>query len=182
MKDIIKYNDKEINNFKNGKILVVKNKKEIYAFINDSQNPKYSCKLYFGKLGSKLAEKIKNDIGIDIENYNLSLKSDSVKHILNYHSNKKELLRGQIPITIKDFTLIPTIISNYDNIAISGKTREGKTVITFEKKIESNYYIINYISDKRHSLEVKTMYKRKKKNPFTGDDTIKSHPNVFDEQ
>ena len=46
----------------------------------------------------KLSNKINKQIKINLNNYNLSLKNMSVRHILNHHSNSSEVLRGQIPI------------------------------------------------------------------------------------
>lgn len=140
------------------------NKADVIDFVRNSVGKCSNSKIYFGKISDLIADKIENEIDINIKNYNLSLKSDSVKHILNNHSNKKELLRGQIPIVEKDFQLIPNIVSNYDKVYKAGLTKQGKCVITFEKVIGDKYYLVNNVSDKKHTLEVHTMYKHKKKN------------------
>lgn len=159
-----KYSSDELIRLQGGKISIANNKKDVIEFVKKSKIESSNSKIYFGKIDILVATKIEKEIGLNVNNYNLSLKSDSVKHILNNHSSKRELLRGQIPIVEKDFQLIPNIVSNYDKVYKSGLTKQGKCVITFEKTIGDKYYLVNNISDKKHTLEVHTMYKRKKKN------------------
>lgn len=165
--NIIKYTQLEINNFRNGKVNIANNESDVVKFIDASIKRSSNAKLYFGKIGNDLANKIRKELNIDIENYNISLKNDAIRHILNHHAKKSEILRGQIPITLNDFLLIPFIIVNYDKVYLSGYTDKGKPSITFEKKINNNYFLINYVQDKSKSLEVQTMYKAKK-NSATG--------------
>ena len=106
--------------------------------------------------------------GIDLKNYNLSLKDGNIKKILKDHSNPEiEILRGQIAVTKKDFKYIDDIILENDNFFCSGISREGKPLVIFEKNIGSKYVLVEYISDKHHNLEVQTMWKHKKKNSVT---------------
>lgn len=72
-----------------------------------------------------------------------------------------------MPIVFNDFLLIPFIIANYDKVYLSGFTDKGKPSITFEKCINNNYFLINYVKDKSKSLEVQTMYKIKKNSATT---------------
>lgn len=59
-----------------------------------------NAKIYLGKITSALAEVIKSKTGINVENYNVSLKADTVKHILKHHRDSvTESKRGQIAIT-----------------------------------------------------------------------------------
>lgn len=169
MSKLYRYSEKEINNFRGGKVTIANNQKDIIKFINKSKIEKDNSKLYLGKIGNDLAQRIKKDINIDIENYNISLKSDSVRHILNRHSSNNEFLKGQVPIVDEDFKLISKIISNYDKIRVTGLTKQRKPIITVEKLINNKYYLVNYISNKNHTFEIKTMYKHKKKNSATGD-------------
>ena len=79
---IINYSNHEINNFKNGKVKIAKNEKDVYRFIERSQKYPSNAKLYFGKIGIAAANRIKEILGIDVINYNISLKSDSINHII----------------------------------------------------------------------------------------------------
>ena len=118
--------------------------------------------------------------GLDLKNYNISLKGDNVRKIIKDHGNN---LRGQDAITLKDFERIDNIILEADNIYISGKTKHNKDVIAFEKKLNNKYTLIEFVSTKRKTLETQTMYKKTKKNSVTVDNTTNSpYPNVQNEQ
>ncbi len=159
---LINYSNKEINQFKNGKVIIANNSGDIKKFIRDAQTSNNNHKLYFGKINSQTASKIKILFNIDVENYNVSLKLDNVKHILKKHGNQKEYLRGQVPILESDFELIPYIISNFDTIKRGLKTAQDKPVIICMKQIRINYYLVSYVSNKHHNLEIQTMWKIKK--------------------
>lgn len=177
--NIIKYTQHEINNFQNGKVRIAKSSKDIDKFIKDSIKHSSNAKLYFGKIGKDLANKIKKEINIDIENYNVSLQANVIRHIFKNHGEKNlENKRGQIVISKEDFKLIPKIISEYDKLEKVGITENNNIAISFEKQIENKYFLITYISDKKHNLEVKTMWKIKvsKKNSATASDAL--HPEV----
>lgn len=171
--DIQPYTNQEIENYKNGKVKIAINENDISSFIESAKKIPSNAKLYFGKISENLSNRIKQTINLDLNNYNISLKADSIRHILRKHGNNSEILRGQIPVNPEDFKLIPQIISNYDSVETSGTTNEGKPAITFSKKFGNNYYLVTYVSDKNHNLEVQTMWKQKK-NPATADNTIKS--------
>ena len=95
------------------------------------------------------------------------MKSDNIKHILNKHGDEKEYLRGQVPVLESDFELIPDIISNFDNIKLGPSTTQNKPVIMFTKQIGNNYYLVNYVSNRHHNLEIQTMWKIKKNSATT---------------
>lgn len=159
---LIPYSNTELINFKNGKIIVVTKKSDITKFIKHTKMFNNNHKLYYGKIGNDLAEKLKRCLGINLYNYNISLKSDNVRHILKHHGDERERLRGQVKVIDNDFKLIPEIISDYDNVYISGLTNDNKPVVTFEKVINNKYFVVNYISDKRHNLEIQTFWIQKK--------------------
>lgn len=174
---VIKYSKHEIKNFKNGKVVVAINEKIIDKFIEDSIKYSSNKKLYFGKINKELANRIKNNIGINLNEYNISLKCDSIRHILKHHSNENEILIGQVPVVKDDFKLLSIVISNFDEIYESGLSKDEKLSITFRKNIGNDYYLINYISDKRKSLELQTVYKinAMKKNSATESDAKSSN-------
>lgn len=156
------YTDKEIKNISSNKIAIAKNKSDITNFVAQSQKIPGNFKMYMGKVKDNVSNFVKNNLGINIDNYNISLKTDAIRHTLKGHSNiKKEQLRGQIPITELDFANIPLIINNADNIIHNGENKQGKPVIQFEKNIDGNNVVITYVSDKHNTLELQTMYKFK---------------------
>jgi len=161
------YSKKEKDNYKNGKIKIVQQINDIDLFVNNAKKSTNNMKLYFGKVGKELANKIKDKTGINIEKYNISLKNDAIRHILKRHSSYNEKIRGQIEIINSDFYLITDIISAFDDVVLSGLNKSGKPVLTFKKVYNEFYYLVNYISDKNHNLEVQTMYKKQKKSSST---------------
>ena len=162
VKSIQKYTQHEIENLKTSRIIIAHNNKDIIKFVNMAKNEKNNKKLLYGKITKETAMKIKKAINLDVENYNIALKSDAVKHIFKKHSSNNEYLRGQVPVTEKDFELIPDIIANYDEIVLGKETFSGKPTIIFNKKINNLYYVVSYSSDRTHSLDIITMWKRTK--------------------
>lgn len=163
------YSTKEINNIESDKIKIATKKSDVIKFVNSIKNKATNTKIYMGKIGNKIANSIKSKTGVDVENYNLSFRSDTAKHIIKQHGNAKtEAKRGQVAVTEEDFQKIPQIVSEFDDVYLSGNSQEGKPSLTFEKEIDNIYYVVNYVSDKHHNLEVQTMYKQKK-NSATAD-------------
>jgi hypothetical protein len=179
IKNINNYTKHEINNFRNGKIKIVKSKSDIYKFTQESIEYPSNTKLYFGKIGKDLANTIKKEININLEDYNISLQANAVRHIFKNHSSQNiEDKRGQIAITKDDFELIPNIISDCDKLKKVDLTENNNIAIRFEKQFGNRYFLITYISNKNHNLEVKTLWKIKiiKKNSATASDAL--HPEV----
>lgn len=156
------YTQKEIENLKSNKIQIAENKQSISNFAKQAKSIPGNIKLYVGKIKQNVADSIKSKLGIDTNNYNISLSADNIRHAINQHSNiKKETARGQEPLTIEDFENIPDIINNPDNLEEAGKSKQGKPAIRFEKNINGNNVVITYTSDKHKTLEFQTMYKFK---------------------
>ena len=72
-----------------------------------------------------------------------------------------------LKLTKNDFRYIDDIVLENDTFFSSGTTPAGKPSITFEKVINEKYMLVEYVSDKHHTLEVQTMWKNKKKNSVT---------------
>lgn len=156
------YTQKEIQNLTSNKIKIANSEKDVITFIETAKKIPNNLKLYFGKVNRKVSEKIKNILGINTNNYNISLRADTIKHILKKHGNTKtEVSRGQLPITEQDILNIPNIVNDFDNVKSSGISNNNKPSITFEKNLNGNTIVVTYISDKHHNLEVQTMYKFK---------------------
>ncbi len=175
-KKLKKYTNKELENFKGGKIEIAKTTNDIDTFVNEELSKKTSNnKILFGKVSDEIATTISKQFGINIDNYSISLKGDNVRKIIKDHGNPEtESKRGQIAVTKSDFDYIDDIILEPDNIYLSGTTSSGKPSITFEKNINNKYTLVEFVSDKNYTLEVQTMYKHKKKNSPTADNTQKS--------
>lgn len=159
------YTRKEIKNYKNGKITILKKEKDLEKFIKISRNVlSNNEKLYYGKLNEEVSSKIKNNSNLNVKDFNLSLQRNNYKHIMKKHGNSFiENLRKQNNITDYDFYLIPTIIKEADNIMRTHKTEYNNKSLKFTKEIDNAvYHLIAYISYKNHNLEIKTFYKKSK--------------------
>lgn len=167
---LFKYSINEKNNFKNGRVIIINTSKDLLLNLNKYQKYSTNKKLYFGKIGKIISKKIKELFGIDLSNYNLCLSIDAFLHVIKKHGDLiSEIKRGQIAVDIEDFELIPLIVTKHDAIILSSK--ELKNNIIFIKEINKLvYYLITVVSKRRHNLEVKTMYKAKKRNSATASD------------
>ena len=101
--------------------------------------------------------------GIEIDTtYRHTLDNSAIRHSLKNHGNKKEELRGQIPVTASDLMKIPEIISSYDSLT-TDKNQRGQDVIIYSKDMGNNLTLfVEEIRLKRHELAASTMYKKKK--------------------
>lgn len=100
-------------------------------------------------------------LGIDVSDYTHTIDVYSIKHIIKQHSNvKSESSRGQVAVTIYDFKLIPTIISNPDTIA-KIRTKLNKNGIMYSKKIADDICFLEEVRSHRKQLAAVTLYKRK---------------------
>ena len=156
------YTQKEIDNIKSNKISIAQSNEDISNFVNNSRKVPGNFKMYLGKITENVSNTIKSTLGINVDNYNISLKTDDVRKIFKDHgSEKTEIPRGQVPITENDFLNIPNIINNPDIVSEAGKSPQDKPVIKFEKNINGNNVVVTYVSDKHNNLELQTMYKFK---------------------
>ena len=156
------YTEKEIKNFEGGKISVARSNNDILDFVKKARTASNNLKLYMSKVKKNVSDAIKTKFNINVEGYNISLKNDDVRKVYKDHGTEEtEVPRGQVPITEEDFTLIPLIINEPDNIELRGTSEQGKPAIAFEKNINGNRVVVTYVSDKHKNLELQTMYKFK---------------------
>ena len=161
-----KYSEHQLENWKNSKnIVVYEDEQQLLTFVQNAKNGiDLSKKMYFGSIPNDLAEVIKEETGIDVPNYNCTLRASEVRKIFDVHGDEaKENNRGQRAITENDFTLIPKVIQSPDKITLSNKLFEGKPVIEFTKVIDGRVVVSAYVSKKHLDLTVQTMYSGKKK-------------------
>lgn len=106
-------------------------------------NPKNEKKIIdLGTLNADLAQQIKEQTNLDLENYVISVDNFGIRHIIEKHGKPNtEIPRGQIAIVKEDFTKITEIVSQADKISVDGTTAIGKDVILFEKRLEDLYIV-----------------------------------------
>jgi phage-Barnase-EndoU-ColicinE5/D-RelE like nuclease3 len=116
--------------------------------------------LEIGILTTKEIQNINQSTGIDLTGYVRILDMAGINHALRKHGSEKEYLRGQIPVTINDFELIPDIVANPDEVEKVETNKRGLEVILYTKKIGATYYYYEEIRTGRKKVALNTMYKK----------------------
>ena len=133
----------------------------ILSFAN-KENRK--IQLVIGKLETGTTAMIKNVTGLNIKAFDVMLDNYAVIHVFNRHSDPiEELSKGNSPILFNDFEKIKEIVDNPDTVSDLGRTKQGLTIILFEKNFQDNnerFYCIKEVRMKRKKLFLKTMYKK----------------------
>lgn len=156
------YTNKEIQNISSDKIIIANNDNDILNFVKNAKQQSSNKKIFVSKIVKGVATTIKEQLGINVYDYNISIKNDDIRKIYKDHGTEKtEIPRGQVPISDSDFLKVREVVNNPDTIELAGKTPQGKDAIRFEKNIDGNLVIITYVSDKHKNLELQTMYKFK---------------------
>ena len=79
--------------------------------------------------------------GFDLEGFERVLDNYGVRHTIKKHGNAKaEASRGQIAVTVDDFSLIPEITASPDRVFPDGKNKIGRDVLVFCKVIAGAGY------------------------------------------
>nr|DAG28838.1 MAG TPA: nuclease [Bacteriophage sp.] len=130
--------------------------KESLSGDNKSGNKNY----YLGKVSEELAADIFKETGIDVENYNIQMSSDNIRHSYKDHSDAKtEKGRNQIPLDAELIAKLPQVFDNPDVISFSSNPdTRGRNVIMFEKRINGKIIVAEAISAGKHRLSLDTMY------------------------
>ncbi len=154
------YTEKEIENLtKGGNIIIAKSLDEIEDYVINYVGTNQKKKIYLGKIGKSLANRINADTGLNLEGYNIAITNA----FENSHADaKKEAKQGQIAITPEIIKLVPQIISEYDTV-VKDVRRNGQIGLKFEKDINGKKTIVEYVSTGRHYIYLQTMYGRNSK-------------------
>lgn len=156
------YGEKEKGWWKNNDSIIICNtKQDIADFYRDHVHKKPYARLYIGKIGPELAQRIYKDTGVNTENLNVAITSE----FEDSHSNpEKERSRGQTPITPEILSRLPEIISSYDKVENATSSKDRKPVLKFEKDINGKNVAVEYVRSKKGMLELQTMYAWENKN------------------
>ena len=156
------YGEKEKGWWKNNDSIIICNtKQDIADFYRDHVHKKPYARLYIGKIGSELAQRIYKDTGVNTENLNVAITSE----FEDSHSNpEKERSRGQTPVTPEILSRLPEIISSYDKVENTTSSKDRKPVLKFEKDINGKNVAVEYVRSKKGMLELHTMYAWENKN------------------
>lgn len=115
---------------------------------------------YLGKVSEELAADIFKKTGIDVENYNIQMSSDNIRHVYKDHSDvKTETGRNQIPLDAELIAKLPQVFDNPDEISFSSNPdTRGRRVMMFEKRINGKIIVAEAIGAGKHRLSLDTMY------------------------
>lgn len=159
---LMPYNEKQKENWKGSKSIVIyENIEQLRDFVRQSkENKQYSKKMYFGSIGAELAVRIEAKTGLNLENYNYSLRADEVRKILKDHgTDTTEVPRGQRAVSEQDFLALPNILNDATSIYLSANKYNGQPAIIFTK-VSGNEKttVIAVVSGKHLDLRVQTEY------------------------
>lgn len=119
-------------------------------------------KLDLGKLSDEEVNRIREELGFDLEDYHRIMDNSAINHTLNHHSNiKKEAQRGQIAITPADFGLIPQIVSQPNTIEYANKNQHGRDLIKHTKTLTEKVIYVEEIRTGKKEVALQTLYKQK---------------------
>lgn len=160
------YSDHQKSNWADSsRIVIYENQKQLEQFIEDAlKGTVNGKKIYFGSIPSDLAQRVKQETGVDIDGYNCSISAYEIQKIIKDHgSDATEAPRGQRPITPRDICNIPEIIQSPDLIKLAPNLYNGRPVIHFVKTIDGKMTVVAYTSKRHMDLTVQTMYAGKNK-------------------
>ncbi|MBR4771738.1 MAG: hypothetical protein IK009_03255 [Bacteroidales bacterium] len=136
------------------------------AFLKDAIQEKE--KLMKIVLGNELSV-VHEDSFIIGDNYLHVVDNYAIRHIINKHSNEKELLRGQETVQLNDLLRIPDILRTYNTVKL--EQRNNKTMVIYEKVYDDHIcHLVEEVREGRKELAVVTFYKTKK-GKLTGADS-----------
>ena len=136
----------------------------IIEFVSTSQANKNNkqSKFLIHVIENQEADSLLNLTDLDLTGYSHILDNFAVIHTFKKHGDMlSEALRGQIAIEKADFTNIPLIIINPDEILIGEKNNKGNILIKYTKAIEGvRYFYVAEIRTGRKEIALQTFYKR----------------------
>ncbi len=140
--------------------------RKIKSAVKKALTTKTNTKLELGSLDEDAVKKVFDETKINLKGFSRYMDGNHIRHTIKEHGNtKRELERGQIPVTEDDIAKIPEITSSFDKVTKSTITdNKGKkrTRLVFQKTYDDG--IIRYVeaTDFRNKkLSLKTMYKKK---------------------
>ena len=113
----------------------------------------------FAPISDETADRIQENTGIDVHGYGHALDGSSAVHILNRHGEDGTSLKdfpNQIPLTARDFSLLPGVIEDADVIELGGKNR-----IVFKKRINGHFIVVEETRNRLGKLIPVTARKEK---------------------
>lgn len=139
-------------------------KKEIRELVTKAltiENKHYELVLSY--LPNYQATIIEKYVGVNLAGVERIIDTYAIKHTIKMHGNERtEKSRGQLPVNIDDFELIPEILKT-DIVKYGGKNALKQDVFVFEKRIGNLYFVVEAVrfSKKGNKMVFQTLYKKK---------------------
>lgn len=134
-----------------------------------TKNPQDNKTTYImSEVSPRAAEDINNLTGIDVEGFDHSIKTSSVRHIEDRHGLRGKNDRSMSDIN--DVARMQYVLDNYDNVELlpdvsdefRDKNQRPTPMVRFSKRVNGNYYVVEAVPDtKKHQLAVVSAYKNK---------------------
>lgn len=165
IKNLNSYSELERNRIlANKDNLIAEDYQSIIDFITESKNDLKNKFLYIGKINSDIVLKIKDETGINVNDYSYVLNSEDIRHIFKNHSdNAKESERGQLAVTNSNILDIIDTMLMPDGIRKEYNEKSGVVSIVFEKVINERLMAITVLSNDKKRLTLKSARIMKKR-------------------
>ena len=167
---------------------------EISEFVNTVKTTKLPDKTSITveeQTPPKMAEDIKNKIGLDVTDYKIDLRADIIRHIDKRHGESGTGDRSMA--NPDDIARIPYVLNNYDGIrqleshsSFFNSDGTRASVMQIYKKIDGHYFITEAIPDtKTKTIQIVSAYQNKNlvesewKNPPTITSETASTDNII---
>jgi hypothetical protein len=114
-----------------------------------------------GLLTSDEAEAVRELVGTDVAGYDLSVSRSVIGHIEGVHGVEAEREQSQRGVVVEDYARLPEVVAHPDRIE-KGTTDD---VVVYSRMIEGELYVAVFVvrGKKRRTLELKTMYIKRRK-------------------
>lgn len=122
-----------------------------------------TVQLGLGRVSQENAERILDEIGIDITGYHRMIDTQGVTHAFSSHGPGNETRSDQVPISNEAVSLYVDIANNPDTISMRPKTRSELATIEYRRQINGHAIIVEEIRTGRRKLAFKSMYIKKSK-------------------
>jgi len=113
----------------------------------------------YGRVSDKEAQRIKTDVGLDVNGASRFINEQYIRHAMAEHGEHGEYRNGQLPITKKDIENIPEYVRTADTISLEGKTIQGMNVIRYQKRVNGYVVVLEECRKRNKVLDFKTMWK-----------------------
>ena len=154
-----KYNDYEKRILNNNYNETIETFRELKQYVKDQIDGKdVATNGLLGKVNTDLSNKIKEQTGLNVENYNLAYNKIDLKHIYNRHIRNDA---NRIKISFEDIYLFPTLL-NEANIVVNEQNNNGANYLVFKTDLGGLYLTVAVQSTKNKRLALKTIYITKK--------------------